>query len=118
MLSSFYQHPAGHGFAYRDRIEQRFQSCVSISSPIETEYEFVEAGLQLLCPQTMIDADLPRFEVGENAVNPGKHVMGQLVSNDLFAVICSGWIVVRRKPIGFDNNLGPDKAARGLGGVI
>ena len=42
----------------------------------------------MLCPQAMVDADLPRFEVGENAVNPGKYVVGQLVSNDLFVVIC------------------------------
>jgi len=27
---------------------------------IATEYEFVEVGLQVLCPQTMADADLPR----------------------------------------------------------
>ena len=59
--------------------------------------EFVEAGLQVLCPQTMIDADLRRLEVEENAVNPGKHVMGQLVSSNLFVVICSGWIVARRE---------------------
>ena len=57
----------------------------------------------MLCPQAMIDADLPRFEIGENTVNPGKHVMSQLVSNDLFVVICPDEIVVRRESIGFDS---------------
>ena len=56
-----YQHLVCHGLALHGQIEQRSQSCVSISSSIETEYEFVEVGLQVLCPQTMFDADLPRF---------------------------------------------------------
>ena len=70
----------------------------------------------------MVDADLPSIEVRENAGNPGKHVMGQLVSNDLFVVICSKEIVERPKPIGSDDpgvsNLALDKAMQGLSGVI
>ena len=70
----------------------------------------------------MIDADLPCFEVGENAVNPGKHVMSQLFSNDLFIVFCPVEIVVRRESIGFDgaavSNFALNKIMQGFCSVI
>ena len=70
----------------------------------------------------MIDADLPRFEIGENTVNPGKHVMSQLVSNDLFVVISPDEIVVRRESIDFDgtavSNLALNKIMQGFRSVI
>ena len=76
----------------------------------------------MLCPQTMVDADFPRFEIGKNTVNPGKHFMGKLVSNDLFVVISPGEIVVRRESIGFDgtaaSNLALNKIMQGFRSII
>ena len=76
----------------------------------------------MLCSQAMIDAGLPRFEIGENTVNPGKQVMSQLISNDLFVVTSPDVIVVRRESIGFDgaaiSNFAINKIMTGFRSVI
>ena len=52
-------------FALRHLIEQTFLSRVPMVPSSETEYEFVDVGLQVHCPQAVVSTGLPRFEVGE-----------------------------------------------------
>ena len=52
-------------FALRHLIEQTFLSRVPMVPSSETEYEFVDVGLQVHCPQAVVSTGLPRFEVRE-----------------------------------------------------
>ena len=47
----------------------------------------------MLCLQTMVDTDLPIFEIGENTMTSRKHFKGELVFNDLFGMISPDEIV-------------------------
>jgi len=49
---------------------------VSITAAVEAVNKLVEIGLQMPAAQTMIDAQGPYFEVGEDAVHPGRGLAG------------------------------------------
>src|SRR5512144_2680537 len=82
------------GYARVSDGEQRAEGGVAGFAAIETEHEFVEVGLQVLAAtQAVVDAERPTFEVGEEAMRPGKDDMGGHGSDDMRRVAdvgCAG----------------------------
>ena len=77
------QHFAGGGFDCNADAEERAESGVAGATAIETENEFVEIGLKVFLAQTVVDAERPGLQVGEDAVDPRQHHMGGDRTDDM-----------------------------------
>src|SRR3954471_20765300 len=67
----------------RGDAEERAEGGVSSAASIEAEDELVEVCLEVFAAQTVIDAERPALEVGEDAVGPGQHDMGGHAADDM-----------------------------------
>src|SRR5690349_19244134 len=67
----------------RGDAEERAEGGVSSAASVEAEDELVEVGLEVLAAQTVIDAERPALEVGEDAVGPGQHDMGSHAADNM-----------------------------------
>lgn len=83
------QHLVGDGFDGEADGEQGAEGGVGRVPTIEAEEELVEIGLQMFFAQTVIDAQRPGFEVGEDAVDPGQDDMGGHLAG-LSGILCMG----------------------------
>jgi len=63
--------------------EEGSERGVSGAAPVEAEDEFVEIGLKVFAAQTVVDAQGPDFEVGEDAMDPGQDDMGGHLADDM-----------------------------------
>ena len=53
------------------------------AAPVEAEDELVEIGLKVFATQTVVDAQGPDLEVGEDAMDPGQDDMGGHRGDDM-----------------------------------
>src|SRR3954468_7707688 len=67
----------------RGDTEERAESGVSSAASVEAEDELVEVGLEVFSTQTVIDAERPALEIGEDAVGPRQHDMGDHAADDM-----------------------------------
>src|SRR3954453_957748 len=67
----------------RGDTEERAESGVSSAASVEAEDELVEVGLEVFSTQTVIDAERPALEIGEDAVGPRQHDMGGHAADDM-----------------------------------
>ena len=72
------QHFVGGGFDCNTDAEERAESGVAGATAIETENEFVEIGLKVFLAQTVVDAERPGLQVGEDAVDPRQPAIGPM----------------------------------------
>jgi hypothetical protein len=56
--------------------EERAEGGMSSAASVEAKDKLVEVGLEVFAAQTVIDAERPALEIGEDAVGPGQHDMG------------------------------------------
>ena len=82
------------------------------SAPVEAEDELVEVGLQVLASETVVDAQRPGLEVGEDAMNPGQDDMGGHVSNDVGVVCDAGRAGVAGPAVGPGSGAGGEVGAQ------
>ena len=57
---------------------------------VEAEDEFIQVGLEVLAAQSVVDAQGPDLEVGEDPVNPGEHDVGGHLADDVGIVSDAG----------------------------
>jgi len=63
---------------------------VSGLAPIELEDEFVEVGLQVFVPQSVVDASRPPLDVGADLVDPWEDEVSGGVPDDMHLMLV-GW---------------------------
>lgn len=73
---------------------------------IESEDELVEVGLQVFASQAVIDAQRPRLEVGEDAMDAGQNDVGGHGSDDMGLVGDVRRAEIGGEPIGFEEAAG------------
>ena len=60
------------------------------AAAVEAEDKLVEVGLKVLAAQTVIDAECPDLEVGEDAVHPGQDDVGRHLADDVGIMMDAG----------------------------
>ena len=87
------------------------------ATAIETENEFVEIGLKVFLAQTVVDAERPGLQVGEDAVDPRQHHMGGDRTDDMGIVGDIRRAGIARPTVGADrdagSHVGGDEAVQG-----
>src|SRR3954447_11847279 len=86
--------------------EERAEGGVSGAAPVEAEDKLVEVGLEVFSTQTVIDAERPALEIGENAVGPGQHDMGGHAADDMRIVGDAGSTGVPGPAVGLGGGAG------------
>jgi hypothetical protein len=76
------------------------------AAPVEAEDELVEVGLEVFSTQAMIDAECPALEIGEDAMDPGQHDMGDHTADDMRIVLDAGGTEVPRPAVGLGDSAG------------
>src|SRR5882672_11576069 len=73
---------------------------------VEAEDELIEVGLEVLAPQSVVDAQGPDLEVGEDPVNPGQDDMGGHLADDMGIVGETGGAGIPGPAIGLGGGAG------------
>ena len=58
--------------------EQGAEGVEWVEAPVKAERELIEVGLKMLMADTVMDADEPRFQIGEDEMNDRQIVLGNL----------------------------------------
>src|SRR5882672_12908808 len=75
---------------------------------VEAEDELIEVGLEVLAPQSVVDAQGPDLEVGEDPVNPGQDDMGGHLADDMGIVGDAGGAGISGPTIGLGGGTGAE----------
>ncbi len=73
---------------------------MSGSAAVEAEDELVEVGLEVLAAQSVVDAQGPDLEIGEDAVRPGQDDMGGHFADDMGIVVDARGAGISRPSVG------------------
>ena len=88
--------------------EQRAECGVPDAAAVEAEDELIEIGLEVLAAQTVIDAQGPNLEVGEDPVNPREHDVGGHFADDMGIMSDAGGAGISGPTIGLGGGTGAD----------
>ncbi len=92
------------------------------AAAVEAEDELVEVGLEMVATQTMVDAQGPAFEVGEDAVGPRQDDVGGHGADDMGIVIDLGSAGIGGPSVGLErrtaSDVGGDEGADAFGGIV
>ena len=102
------QYIVGDRFSDDGDGEQGAEGGVAGAATIEAEGELVEVGLQVLLAQTVIDAECPALQVGEDAMRPRQEDVRGHRSDDVWLVADAGSAPISRPAVGFGAGAGGD----------
>src|SRR3954451_22480668 len=106
----------------RSHTEERAEGGVSGAASVEAEDELVEVGLEVFAAQTMIDAERPALEVGEDAVGPGQHDMGGHAADNMRIVRDARGTGIPCPAVGFGGGtggeIGLEKGMQTIGRIV
>src|SRR5689334_22118476 len=75
------QHLVGGRLEGETEAEEAVEGCVRGAPAVEPEHELVQAGLEVLLAQPVVDAQRPPLRVREHAMNPRQHQMPRCVAD-------------------------------------
>ena len=93
---------------------------MACAASIEAESELVEVGLEMIAAETVVDAQGPAFEVGEDAAGPRQDEMGGHGADDMRIVVDLGGAEIGGQSVGLErrtgSNVGGDEGADAFSG--
>src|SRR5919199_1676880 len=90
----------------RSDAEERAKGGMPGTASVEPEDELIEVGLEVLSTQTVIDAERPALEIGEDAMGPGQHNMSGHAADDMRIVRDAGSTGIPCPAVGFSGGVG------------
>src|SRR5918912_3424475 len=106
----------------RSDADERAKGGMPCTASVEPEDELIEVGLEVLSTQTVIDAERPALEIGEDAVGPGQHDMSGHAADDMRIVRDAGSTGVPCPAVGLGggagSEIGFEKGMQAIGRIV